>query len=86
MSETGPSPSFGTYLAALRSRRRLSVNALAAQTGISVARLLALEMGSGTPSRREIARLAKAFRVSEDSLLERAGHLRMNLWHRGGAP
>jgi len=71
--------SFGEYLRWLRSQRRLRTGELAGQTGISIARLLALEMGSGTPNRSEIARLAKAFRVSQDSLLERAGYVRMDL-------
>ena len=81
MKAANPAPpsSFGAHLRGLRSRRRLDISALASETGIAIARLLALEMGSGTPNRSEIARLAKAFRVSEDSLLERAGHVRMDV-------
>ena len=81
MKSANPAPpsSFGVHLRGLCSQRRLNISELARQTEIPMARLLALEMGSGTPNRREIVRLAKAFRVSEDSLLERAGYVRMNL-------
>lgn len=78
-AQPAPPSSFGVHLRGLRSRRRLDIDALASETGIAVARLLALEMGSGTPNRNEIARLAKALRVAEDSLLERARHVRMDL-------
>ena len=78
-ADPAPPSSFGVHLRGLRSRRRLDISALATETGIAVARLLALEMGSGTPNRSEIARLAKAFRVSQDSLLERARYVRMDL-------
>jgi len=78
-AESARPPSFGEHVRWLCSQRRLNTSELAQETGIAVARLLALEIDSGTPNRREIARLARAFRVSEDSLLERAGHVRMRL-------
>lgn len=78
MQEHRPS-AFGEYLKALRAQRRLSVSVLAEQSGIGAARLMALESGAGTPNRRELARLARAFRVSLESLLEKAGHVRMIL-------
>lgn len=78
MQENSPPP-FADYLRDLRRQRRMDLRALASESGISTARLMALESGAGTPNRRELRQLARAFRMSGESMLVKAGQLRLIL-------
>jgi hypothetical protein len=48
-------------------------------SGVAVARLMALESGSGSPNRRELRQLAGAFRISGETMLLKAGQMRLIL-------
>lgn len=78
MQENSPPP-FADYLRDLRRQRRMDLRALASESGISAARLMALESGAGTPNRRELRQLARAFRMSAESMLVKAGQMRLIL-------
>jgi transcriptional regulator with XRE-family HTH domain len=70
---------FGEYLRDLRRQRRMDLNAVSKLSGLAVARLMALESGSGSPNRREVRQLARAFRMSGETMLLKAGQLRLIL-------
>ena len=78
MQETSQQ-SFGEYLCELRRQRRMDLKALRDASGIAVARLMALESGAGTPNRRELRQLARAFRMSAETMIVKAGQLRLIL-------
>jgi len=70
---------FAEYLANLRLERRMALHDLCAASGISTTRLQALERGAGSPNRREIRQLARAFRLSAETMLVKAGQMRLIL-------
>ena len=78
MQETSQPP-FAEYLCELRRQRRMDLKALRDSSGIAVARLMALESGAGTPNRRELGQLARAFRMSAETMIVKAGQLRLIL-------
>ena len=78
MQETSQQ-SFGEYLCGLRQQRRMDLKALRDASGIAVARVMALESGAGTPNRRELRQLARAFRMSAETMIVKAGQLRLIL-------
>lgn len=78
MSQDEPRP-FAEYLVSIRKERLMSAQGLAAASSISLARLEALERGAGTPNRRELRQLAAAFRLSAESMLVKAGQMRLIL-------
>jgi hypothetical protein len=57
----------------------MSAQGLSSASGIPQARLEALERGGGTPNRREIRQLAAAFRLSAETMLVKAGQMRLVL-------
>jgi hypothetical protein len=57
----------------------MDLKALRDASGIAVARLMALESGAGTPNRRELRQLARAFRMSAETMIVKAGQLRLIL-------
>ena len=71
--------SFSEYLCELRRQRRMDHKALRDASEIDVARLMALESGAGTPNRRELRQLARAFRISEETMIVKAGQRRLIL-------
>ena len=71
--------SFDEYLLSLRKARGMSAYSLSSISGISSARLAALERGAGSPNRREIRQLATAFRLSAETMLVKAGQMRLIL-------
>ena len=78
MQESNPQP-FGEFLRDLRKQRRMELKRLADESEIAPARLMALESGMGTPNRRELRQLARAFRMSGETMLVKAGQLRLTL-------
>lgn len=74
--ETNPQP-FSDYLRELRRQRRMDLNALGDASGVSVKRLAALESGTGTPNQRELQQLGRTFRISTETMLVKAGQLRL---------
>lgn len=70
---------FGDYLCELRSQRRMDLKDVSEICGVGIARLMALESGSGSPNRRELRQLARAFRMSGETMLLKAGQLRLIL-------
>jgi len=71
--------SFDEYLLSLRKARGMSAHSLSSTSGISSARLEALERGAGSPNRREIRQLATAFHLSAETMLVKAGQMRLIL-------
>ncbi len=57
----------------------MDLKGVAGLSGVSVSRLTALESGVGTPNRRELRHLARAFRMSGESMMVKAGQLRLIL-------
>jgi hypothetical protein len=55
----------------------MDLNALGDVSGIPVKRLAALEAGIGTPSQRELQQLGRTFRISTETMLVKAGQLRL---------
>jgi transcriptional regulator with XRE-family HTH domain len=70
---------FGEYLRDIRRQRRFDLKVVEEASGIGVARLLSLEAGAGSPNRRELRQLARAFHMSEESMIVKAGQQRLNL-------
>lgn len=70
---------FGEYLRQLRRERGMGLKGLSDLSGVSVSRLTALESGAGSPNRRELRHLARAFRMSGESMMVKAGQLRLIL-------
>lgn len=79
MQEKASVQPFGDYLRDLRSQRRMDLKDVSEICGVGVARLMALESGSGSPNRRELRQLARAFRMSGETMLLKAGQLRLIL-------
>jgi len=77
VAESSDLQSFAEHLRELRSRRAWSLERVAEDSGIDVTRLAGLESGSATPSHRELWRLARAFHVSGETMLVKAGQLRL---------
>ena len=71
--------SFPEYLRSQREARAMKVTSLSQVSGISADRLAALERGTGTPNRRELRQLARAFHVSQEQVLVMAGQFRLVL-------
>ena len=67
--------SLGEFIAAQRRTAQLSLRQLAAQTGISNPYLSQIERGLRKPSAEVLQQLAKALRVSAETLYVRAGIL-----------
>jgi transcriptional regulator with XRE-family HTH domain len=67
--------SLGEFIAGQRQAARLSLRQLAAQTGISNPYLSQIERGLRKPSAEVLQQLAKAFRISAETLYVRAGIL-----------
>ena len=67
--------SLGDFIAAQRRAAELSLRQLAEQTGISNPYLSQIERGLRRPSAEVLQQLAKALRVSAESLYVRAGIL-----------
>lgn len=67
--------SLGEFIAGQRRAAQLSLRQLAAQTGISNPYLSQIERGIRKPSAEVLQQLAKAFRVSAETLYVRAGIL-----------
>ncbi len=67
------------YLQGLRRDRGMDTGRLCEVSGVPVARLQALETGAGTPNRRELRQLARAFRISPETMLVKAGQMRLIL-------
>lgn len=63
----------------MRTWRGMGLKDVSKASGIAVARLEALEAGIGSPNRREIRLLAGAFRVSAETMMVKAGQLRLVL-------
>ena len=78
MQQGSPQP-FGEYLRELRSQRRMDLKDVFKMSGVAVPRLMALESGSGSPNRRELRQLARAFRMSGETMLLKAGQMRLIL-------
>ncbi|NES27717.1 helix-turn-helix domain-containing protein [Micromonospora terminaliae] len=80
----------GPRLRALRRDRKLTLEALAAQTGISVSKLSRLESGQRRPTLELLIPLARAHRVALDQLVAAPAtgdprvHLRPHRRRRGG--
>ena len=79
MQEKSSVQPFGDYLRELRSKRRMDLKDVSEICGVAVARLMALESGSGSPNRRELRQLARAFRMSGETMLLKAGQMRLIL-------
>lgn len=73
------SQSFGNYLRELRQQRRMGIKDVSNASGIAEARLAALESESGTANRRELRQLARAFHLSGETMLVKAGQMRLIL-------
>ena len=67
--------SLGEFIAGQRRAARLSLRQLAAQTGISNPYLSQIERGLRKPSAEVLQQLAKALRISAETLYVRAGIL-----------
>jgi len=78
VQEDNPPP-FGEYLRELRLQRRMDRKALAEESGVSAARLMALESAAGSPNQRELRQLARTFRMSAETMIVKAGQLRLIL-------
>jgi transcriptional regulator with XRE-family HTH domain len=65
--------SLGDYLKAQRREARLSLRQLAEQAGVSNPYLSQIERGLRRPSAEVLAQIAKALRISAESLYVRAG-------------
>ena len=79
MHEKSSVQPFGDYLRELRSQRRMDLKDVSEICGVAVARLMALESGSGSANRQELRQLARAFRMSGETMLLKAGQLRLIL-------
>jgi transcriptional regulator with XRE-family HTH domain len=72
MSET----QFGSYLKSVREQKRLSINQLALDSGISNAQISRIENGlRGIPKPETIRKLADALKVSYEEMMRQAGHM-----------
>ncbi len=67
--------SLGDYLREQRMANRLSLRQLAAQTGVSNPYLSQIERGLRRPSAEVLQQIAKALRISAETLYVRAGIL-----------
>ncbi len=67
----------GDYLKEQRTAAKLSLRQLAAQTGLSNPYLSQIERGLRKPSAEVLQQLAKALRISAETLYVRAGILRL---------
>ena len=79
MHEKSSVQPFGDYLRELRSQRRMDLKDVSDICGVAVARLMALESGSGSANRQELRQLARAFRMSGETMLLKAGQMRLIL-------
>jgi len=70
---------FSVYLPELRRQRGMHLEDVANASGITWTRLVALESGAGSPNRRELRLLARAFRMSGETMLVKAGQMRLIL-------
>ncbi|SFL09532.1 Transcriptional regulator, contains XRE-family HTH domain [Paenibacillus sp. 1_12] len=72
MSET----QFGSYLKSVRERKKISINQLALDSGISNAQISRIENGlRGIPKPETIRKLADALKVSYEEMMSQAGHM-----------
>lgn len=71
--------SFAEYLCELRRQRRMELKQVGEASGMAVARLMALESGAAAPNGRELRQLARVFRMSAESMIVKAGQLRLIL-------
>lgn len=74
-----PDGTLGEYLRGLRTQRGMRLKDVSKASGIALARLEALETGLGTPNRREVRLLARAFHISLETMMVKAGQLRLIL-------
>lgn len=72
MSET----QFGSYLKSVRERKKISINQLALDSGISNAQISRIENGlRGIPKPETIRKLADALKVPYEEMMSQAGHM-----------
>jgi len=78
MQQSSPQ-SFAEYLRELRHQRKMNLKDVSNASGITLARLMALESGAGTPNRQELRRLARVFHMYGEAMLLKAQQLRLVL-------